>query len=144
MHYLECNESDLKLSGTHDHIKYETHPKVEYKDKVCVKPWGHEFLIFQSKSIGIWFLRITGGNRTSLHCHYNKDTTMIVLRGSMRLELVDGEVITVNEMESVYVPHYKFHSIGSFSPETYLIEIETYNDSIDFSDKNDLLRITDI
>ena len=144
MRYLQCNESDLKLSETHDHIKYEIHPKVEYKDKVCVKPWGHEFLISQNKSIGIWFLRITGGHRTSVHCHYNKDTTMVVLRGSMRLELVDGEIMTVNEMESVYVPHYKFHSIGSFSPETYLIEIETYNDSIDFSDKNDLLRITDI
>ena len=47
-------------------------------------------------------------------------------------------------MESVYVPREKFHSIGSFSPNTYIMEIEVYNDNVDFSDKNDLLRITDI
>lgn len=144
MIYLECNENDLKLSKSHYHIKNEIHNKIDYKNKVCVKPWGHEFLIFQNKSIGIWFLKLTGGNRTSVHCHYNKDTTMVVLSGSMRLELIDEEVMTINEMENVYIPHYKFHSIGSFSPETYLIEIEIYNDTVDFSDKNDLLRITDI
>ena len=62
----------------------------------------------------------------------------------MRLELVDGCVMTVNEMDTVYVPHYKFHSIGSFSPETFIVEIEVYNKNTNFSDKNDLLRITDI
>ena len=144
MRVLQCNERDLTLCKSHESIKHELHPKVDYKDKVCVKPWGHEFLAYQNESIGIWFLRITGGNRTSVHCHYNKDTTILVLRGTMRLELVDGEVITVNEMETVCVPHYKFHSIGSFSPETFLIEIEIYNKSIQFTDKNDLLRITDI
>jgi rfaE bifunctional protein nucleotidyltransferase chain/domain len=144
MHILHCSERDIDLCKSHFSIKHEVHPKVDYKDKVCVKPWGHEFLVFQNESIGIWFLRITGGNRTSVHCHYNKDTTILVLKGSMRLELVDGDILTVNEMETVYVPHYKFHSIGSFSPETYLIEIEVYNKNTTFSDKNDLLRITDI
>lgn len=144
MRILKCDERDLKLCQSHESIKHETHPKVDYKNKVCVKPWGHEFLIFQNESIGMWFLKITGGNRTSVHCHYNKDTTILVLKGTMRLELVDGEVITVNEMDTVYIPHYKFHSIGSFSPETYIIEIEIYNKNINFSDKNDLLRITDI
>lgn len=144
MHVLKCNEHDLKLYKSRESIKYEKHSKVDYKNKVCVKPWGHEFLIFQNESIGIWFLRITGGNRTSVHCHYNKDTAILVLRGSMRLELVDGCVMAVNEMDTVYVPHYKFHSIGSFSPETFIVEIEVYNKNTNFSDKNDLLRITDI
>lgn len=144
MHILKCNDRDLKLCQSHESIKHEVHPRVDYKEKVCVKPWGHEFLIFQNESIGIWFLRITSGNRTSVHCHYNKDTTVIVLRGSMRLELIDGEVMTVNEMETVYIPHYKFHSVGSFSDETFLMEIEVYNKNVDFSDKNDLLRVTDI
>lgn len=144
MHILTCNKRDLKLCRSHDSIKHEMHSEVDYRNKVCVKPWGHEFLIFQNESIGMWFLRITGGNRTSVHCHYNKDTTVLVLKGTMRLELVDGKVVTVNEMDTVYIPHYKFHSIGSFSPETYIIEIEVYNKSINFSDKNDLLRITDI
>ena len=144
MRVLKCNNRDLSLSKSHESIKHQIHPKVEYKNKVCVKPWGHEFLAFQNESIGIWFLRITGGNRTSVHCHYNKDTTILVLKGSMRLELIDGEVLTINEMETVSIPHLKFHSIGSFSPETFLIEIEVYNKNVTFSDKNDLLRITDI
>ena len=32
--------------------------KIDYKNKVCVKPWGHEFLIYESNNIGIWFLKI--------------------------------------------------------------------------------------
>jgi D-glycero-beta-D-manno-heptose 1-phosphate adenylyltransferase len=143
-HILKCVDRDLTLCKSHEFIKHEVHPKVDYKNKVCVKPWGHEFLMFQNESIGMWFLRITGGNRTSVHCHYNKDTTIVVLRGSLRLELIDGEVMTINEMETVHIPHYKFHSIGSFSPETFIIEIEIYNKSVNFSDKNDLLRVTDI
>ena len=59
MRVLECNEHDLKLCKSHESIKHEKHSKVDYKNKVCVKPWGHEFLIFQNESIGIWFLRIT-------------------------------------------------------------------------------------
>lgn len=144
MYFLECSDSDYTLSKSWECIKYETHPKIDYTNSVCVKPWGYEFLVFQNKSIGIWFLNITGGNRTSLHCHYNKDTKIVVLSGSMRLELVNDEVMTIHEMESVYIPREKFHSIGSFSPNTYILEIEVYNDRVDFSDKNDLLRITDI
>lgn len=144
MYFLECSDSDYTLSKSWEKIKHETHPKVDYMNSVCVKPWGYEFLIFQNKLIGIWFLNITSGNRTSLHCHYNKDTKIIVLSGSMRLELINEEVMTINEMESVYIPREKFHSIGSFSPNTYIMEIEVYNDNVDFSDKNDLLRITDI
>ena len=47
-------------------------------------------------------------------------------------------------MESIFLPHYKFHGIGTYSDETYIIEIEIYNKNIDFTDKNDLLRIDDL
>ena len=53
------------------------------------------------------------------------------------------QIINLNTMSTIFLPHYKFHGLSSFSEETYLLEIEIYNDNTNFSDKNDLLRIND-
>jgi rfaE bifunctional protein nucleotidyltransferase chain/domain len=46
-------------------------------------------------------------------------------------------------MDTIFLPHYNFHGLSTFSDETYLLEIEIFNDNTHFSDKNDLLRIND-
>ena len=51
--------------------------------------------------------------------------------------------MNLNCMDTLFLPHYSFHGLGSFSEESYIMEIEIYNDSIDYTDKNDLLRIND-
>lgn len=135
---------ELKIISNNNFRKNEKNKFIDYKNTVCVKPWGHEFLVFQNKKIGIWFLKIVKGHKTSLHCHFNKDTIIIVLKGSAKIELINNEVINLNVMESLFLPHYNFHGLGTFSDEMYIIEIEVYNDNIDFTDKNDLLRINDI
>ncbi len=124
------------------HIKNEKHVFKDYKNSVCIKPWGYEFLIFQNTKIGIWFLKIEHNKSTSLHTHFNKDTIIIVLKGSAKINLIN-DTLNLNIFDCIFLPHYNFHGLSSFSEETYLIEIEIYNDNVNFSDKNDLLRIDD-
>lgn len=117
--------------------------KIDYKDKVCIKPWGYEFLSFESDKIGIWVLSINQNHKTSLHTHFNKDTTLIVLSGCIKLNLIDGYNI-YSSMSIINIPKYKFHGIESISPNTMLMEIEIFSQFVSFSDKNDVLRINDM
>lgn len=140
---LSTLEDEYKICQNNFSIKNELHQHIDYHNVVCVKPWGHEFLIYQNKKIGIWYLKINKNHQTSLHTHFNKDTFIIVLSGCAKIGLID-QTIYLNPMDYLFIPHYKFHSIGSFSDETFIMEIEVYNNSITFTDKNDLLRIDDI
>ena len=136
-------ETEKNIIKNNIFIKEEKHNYVDYKNVVCIKPWGYEFLAYQSDKIGMWFLKIMKGHSTSLHCHFNKDTFIIVIKGSAIINLVDNKVINLNSMSSIFLPHYNFHGLSSFSDETYLLEIEIFNNKTTFSDKNDLLRIND-
>jgi rfaE bifunctional protein nucleotidyltransferase chain/domain len=138
------SEEELKIIQNHIYIKNEKHDFFDYKNLACVKPWGHEFLIFQNKKIGIWFLKINEGHQTSLHCHFNKDTMIVVVKGAVKLELINNEIINLNTMDTAFLPHYLFHSLGTFSQESYILEVEIYTNNTEYSDKNDLLRINDI
>ena len=142
-HVFEVLPNELSIVSNHTLLQQEKHTVIEYKNKVCVKPWGHEFLVFQNKRLAIWCLTIKKGHQTSLHCHFNKDTQIIVLKGAAKISLMDNKNIALSEMSSVFLPHYNFHGISAFSDEVCLLEIEIFNKSLDFSDKNDLLRIND-
>jgi rfaE bifunctional protein nucleotidyltransferase chain/domain len=135
---------ELDIIKNNFYIKNEKHSNISYKNKICLKPWGHEFLIFQNNKIGIWYLKINKGHKTSLHCHFNKDTLLICLKGSAKIELINKNIINLNVLCTLLLPHYKFHALSSFSDEVYLIEIEIYNNNTFFSDKDDLLRIDDM
>ncbi len=140
---IEVTEKEHQITQNNIYIKNEVHSKVDYRNGVCVKPWGYEFLVYESAKIGMWFLTIKRGHSTSLHCHFNKDTIIIVLKGSAIIHLVDNKVINLGCMSSIFLPKYNFHGLSSFSEETVLLEIEVYNNRASFSDKNDLLRIND-
>lgn len=139
-----ATETEKLICTKNTAIETEKHPFVDYNRKVCVKPWGHEFLAYQSKDIGIWYLTIKKGHKTSLHCHFNKDTLIVVLKGALKVDLHNSSPICLNELETIFLSHYNFHGLGAYSDEVNIIEIEVYNKTIDFTDKNDLLRIKDI
>ena len=140
---IELTQEEKQIIYNNKHKTTEKHSFFDYNNLVCIKPWGHEFLIYQNKKIGIWFLKLKNGHKTSLHCHFNKDTFIVILKGSVKVDLINNKVMNLNCMDTVFLPHYSFHGLGSFSEESYLMEIEIYNDSIDYTDKNDLLRIND-
>lgn len=137
------SKKEIELVTQNADIKIAETPRDDYQKIVCIKPWGHEFLCFESKKIGMWCLTVTKENTTSLHCHFKKDTLLFVLSGCAKIGLFDGSVKPLSLMESLYIPKNTFHSIGSFSESCTLLEIEIFSNQLDFSDKNDLLRIND-
>jgi rfaE bifunctional protein nucleotidyltransferase chain/domain len=146
--YIRMLPVVLNVSEKEKHIAANNAPKapnarIEYKECVCVKPWGHEFLVYESQRIGIWYLKLNKGNSTSLHTHFHKDTIIIVMEGCANIRLIDGTNIPVNKLQSVRIPKHKFHGISSFSETVYIMEIEIFDSTATFSDKNDLLRLDD-
>jgi D-glycero-beta-D-manno-heptose 1-phosphate adenylyltransferase len=117
---------------------------IDYKNKICKKPWGYEFLIFMNNKIGIWFLNIKKNQQTSLHTHFNKDTLLFLYKGVGLVTFIDGNTKILNELDYIYIPKYKFHQISSLIENSYFIEIEIFDNTTSYSDKNDLLRINDI
>jgi len=141
--FLEPSEKELSIVKKNWKLSEKIHNFYDYKKKICIKPWGYEFLIYSNEKVGIWFLRINKGHQTSLHTHFKKDTLLITFKGAAQVNLWDKTII-LNEMDFLYIPKYCFHGFGSFSDYVYLIEIEVYEKNTNFSDKNDLLRIKDI
>jgi rfaE bifunctional protein nucleotidyltransferase chain/domain len=141
--YTKVLPKELQLIKNNFWISEEKHTRSEYKNKVCIKPWGHEFLVFESNRIGMWYLKIKEGYQTSLHTHFHKDTLLFCISGYAKINLIDGEELELAPLQSIYIPKYKFHGIGSFSPESFLLEIEIFDNQTTFTDKNDLLRIDD-
>jgi GDP-L-fucose synthase len=108
-----------------------------YKGRVVLKPWGHEYLIFENECVAVWFLFIKKGYSTSMHCHPRKKTSLIVLSGnamsntSLHRRYLRGD-------DAVIIEKGVFHSTKGLSEDgVFLLEIETP------PDKTDLVRLED-
>lgn len=139
---LSITDNEKNIIKNNNNIKLNKN-RVDYTNCVCIKPWGYEFLVYESNKIGIWFLKINNGHGTSLHTHFKKNTLVFVISGTAKLSLIDNEVISLGPMSYVHIPKNKFHAFSSYSKEVYLLEIEIFDKDTTFSDKNDLLRIDD-
>ena len=117
--------------------------KIDYLNKVNDKPWGKEYLAYQNQHIGIWILHVNKNQETSLHCHFKKDTILMPICGTFKINLFQQFSI-LNIFESIYVPRNTFHGIHSYIDNGILMEIEIYTENISYTDKNDLLRIKDM
>ena len=91
----------------------------------------------------MWCLTVNKANATSLHCHFKKDTLLIVLSGCAKIGFIGDTYQSLSVMQTIFIPKRKFHSIGSYSEKSILLEIEIFSNTVDFSDKNDLLRLND-
>ena len=138
----QLNSKELVIKSNNNNPSNKIY--VDYKNKICKKPWGYEFLIFMNEKIGIWFVKILKHEKTSLHTHFNKDTLLFSYSGVGLVTFIDNSNQILNELDYIYIPKYKFHQLSSLTEATYFIEIEIFDNSITFSDKNDLLRINDI
>ena len=48
-----------------------------YDDKVVMKPWGYEYVVFRNKNnLSVTLLNINYGKSTSLHCHPKKKVAL--------------------------------------------------------------------
>jgi len=143
MDFIHPTEEEKELCQNSIIGKRSNSIKIDYKNKINDKPWGKEYLAYQSKHIGIWILHVNSDQETSLHGHFKKDTILIPLTGCFKINLYN-EYRILHIFESLYVPRNTFHGIHSYVNNGILMEIEIYTDKIDYTDKNDLLRIKDI
>ena len=110
---------------------------VDFRSVVVNKPWGHEYLMFSNPEIEVWNLSLRHQRSTSMHCHPNKRTSLMI---------IDGRAIfsTLNEswellpMDTMIIDQGVFHSTQCISKEGLrLLEFESP------PMKHDLLRLED-
>ena len=155
-YYLTPTHEELAIAQSSEEYKnYHVSPFCDYLNKGFIKPWGYEYMAYQSKDVSVWILNVKQGLQTSVHCHFHKDTVLCVLSGTFRIELYNDFKI-LNEGDVCYIPACMFHGIFAYSPNAVLLEVEVYHRYTDcgidgaegvrleHSDKNDLLRLRDV
>ena len=110
--------------------------KTDYKDVLVHKPWGYEYLFYQNEEVAIWCLHINKGESTSLHCHPNKQTGLILISGEAVLSFLNKATVLKPGDHSILRARL-FHSTKAISDDTVLLEIESP------VDKDDLVRFED-
>jgi mannose-6-phosphate isomerase-like protein (cupin superfamily) len=111
---------------------------VDYSKFVVPKPWGYEYVIYEGNNLSIWYLHIKNGASTSLHCHPNKKTGLVVLKGSAQISLIERD-FELNEGQKIMIRQGAFHRTQALSNDgIHVLEVETPRD------KEDLVRISDI
>jgi mannose-6-phosphate isomerase-like protein (cupin superfamily) len=108
-----------------------------YNTNVVKKPWGYEYLAYENEHAAIWFLYIKYNHATSLHCHPNKTTGLILLDGQAETSFLNN-VNTLNPTNKVMIRKGLFHSTKATDERgAWIFEIETP------VDKQDLVRFKD-
>lgn len=108
----------------------------DYRGIVVNKPWGYEYLLFENNHVAIWILHLKNDHETSLHCHPQKRTSLIVLSGTVIVSgLIDKFILS--EKDTLIIESGVFHSTKALSDNVVLMEIETP------PNKHDLVRLKD-
>lgn len=109
----------------------------DYENGIVTKPWGYEYLMYQSDKIGIWFLHIIEGCQTSLHCHPAKKTGYILLSGEAEVSFLKDST-RLKAVGKLMIREGLFHSTRAISSGgVYVIEVESP------PDKTNLVRLED-
>jgi len=109
----------------------------KYSNKMIHKPWGFEYLFYENYDVAIWCLHITEGQETSLHCHPNKKTGLIMMEGQATLSFLNDKV-DMKPLDRHILRNGLFHSTKAVGGRTILLEIETppnKEDIVRFDDK---------
>ncbi|SVC12305.1 uncharacterized protein METZ01_LOCUS265159, partial [marine metagenome] len=147
---FKVKESDSKLISYKKEKKVESEKRLkqdpfDYSNVIVTKPWGYEYLVFENEFVAIWMLHIVRKRKTSMHCHPNKRTSLILLNGNATCSHLEGSE-KLNPMEGVFIEEGVFHLTEASSelpidPQSengiWVMEIESP------PDKTDLMRMKD-
>tara|TARA_R110000868_G_scaffold65454_2_gene195793 strand:+ start:168 stop:824 length:657 start_codon:yes stop_codon:yes gene_type:complete len=110
---------------------------MDYSDVIVKKPWGMEYLCYRNSNVAIWFLHIEEGKETSMHCHPNKNTGFVLLKGKTELSFLRN-TIKLKALDKIHIFRSRFHSTKAISKGgAFILEVETPED------KHDLVRLED-
>ncbi|MBU1082730.1 MAG: hypothetical protein KKB59_19750 [Spirochaetes bacterium] len=103
---------------------------MSYKDVVVIKPWGKEYLIYENDDVGVWALHLNDGHKTSMHCHPNKNTGLIVLSGLIEVSFLTNKSVHYAPSK-VMIRKGLFHSSRALGGDAIILEIESPKDKLD-------------
>ena len=110
---------------------------MSHENNIVKKPWGYEYLMYENDKVALWFLHIKSGERTSMHCHPNKTTGLILLDGEVEVSFLSNNN-KLTPLSKIMIRKGLFHSTRATSDSgAYVLEIETP------VDKQDLVRFQD-
>ncbi len=98
-----------------DMTKNQTGADFDYSKVIVKKPWGYEYLIFENGFVAIWLLHIVRKRKTSMHCHPNKKTGLVLLSGNATFYHMGGGE-ELNPLDGVVIEKGIFHSTEAFNP----------------------------
>ena len=115
--------------------------KKNYSNRVIVKPWGEEYVIFSKvNKIAITYLKIKKGLSTSLHCHSKKKTGFLILKGTAEVQvgIYKKNIKKYKPLSILVLRPGLFHKIkASKKNDLFALEVENPYD------KKDLVRMID-
>ena len=100
------------------------------------KPWGREYICWESQDCAIWVLEINENKSTSFHCHTEKNTGLVVLEGEVNLKLINSEY-NFKALEKINIFRGRFHQSTAVGGNAVMIEVEAP------VNKKDLIRWED-
>ena len=110
---------------------------MRYKSTIVTKPWGYEYLAYENEHVALWFLYIKHTHSTSLHCHPNKTTGLVLLDGGAEVSFFNN-TNKLNAGDKIMIRKGLFHSTKATNEKgAFVFEIETP------VDKEDLVRFRD-
>ena len=109
----------------------------DYSQVVVKKPWGYEYLIFQNEFVAAWILHLKPGAKTSMHCHLNKKTSLVLLEGKALCSTLKDK-ISRPAGDGLMIDKGAFHQTKVTSRNgAFVLEIESP------VNKRDLIRLKD-
>lgn len=109
----------------------------DFSKLIVKKPWGNEYLMYSNPQVEVWNLFVSYGKATSMHCHPNKKTALVVLDGKALFSSLN-ESMELSPMCAVILEPSVFHSTQAISAAgVKLLEFETP------PMKHDLIRLED-
>jgi len=106
-------------------------------DMMVMKPWGFEYLFYENESVAVWCLHISEGHETSLHCHPNKKTGLVLLAGEAALSFLN-DTVEMKWLDRQVLRPGLFHSTRAVGSDVVMLEVEAppnKEDIVRFEDK---------
>ena len=106
-----------------------------YSSGVVTKPWGCEYEVSRNATESVWNLHLFENSETSMHCHLEKETMLIVTSGEVEFSTLVGTV-SLGIGARILIERGVFHRTAT-RKGAMLVEIESP------PNKADLVRLSD-
>ena len=100
-----------KVKKIVEELKDKKMPEGQYHEKV-LRPWGHYLSLNKGDTWQVKIIVVNKDEKLSLQMHHHRSEHWIIVSGTAKVE-IDGEVKTLTENQSVYVPLGSKHRLSN-------------------------------